>query len=70
MKRALLGADPRETTIHIRLARLHADLDEYQESAAYHQRVIDVCTEDSEYKSSIVLLDTRFVFCLLGAAAE
>ncbi|TCD69804.1 Anaphase-promoting complex subunit 23 [Steccherinum ochraceum] len=48
MKRALLGADPREITIHIRLARLHADLEEFMESAAYHQRVIDVCTEDSE----------------------
>lgn len=48
MKRALLGADPRETTIHIRLARLHADLEEFMESAAYHQRVIDVCTEDNK----------------------
>ncbi|KAH8080266.1 hypothetical protein BXZ70DRAFT_640964 [Cristinia sonorae] len=56
MKRALLGADPRETTIHIRLARLHADLEEHAESAAYHQRVIDVCMEDnkptSEYANS------------------
>ncbi|CAL1706904.1 unnamed protein product [Somion occarium] len=41
-KRALIGAGPKETTIHLRLAKLHNDLEEYREAAAYHQRVVDI----------------------------
>ncbi|KAL4246021.1 hypothetical protein ABKN59_008839 [Abortiporus biennis] len=43
MKRALLGADSNETIIHLRLAKLYNDLEDYKEAATYHQRVIDVC---------------------------
>ncbi|KAA1473901.1 TPR-like protein [Dentipellis sp. KUC8613] len=40
-RRALLGADVNEGTINLKLAKLHDDLEEYPEAAAYHQRVID-----------------------------
>ncbi|EPT05038.1 hypothetical protein FOMPIDRAFT_1112440 [Fomitopsis schrenkii] len=42
-KRALIGADPYETTIHLKLAKLHNDTEQYAEAASYHRRVIDVC---------------------------
>ncbi|KAH9935486.1 TPR-like protein [Fomitopsis serialis] len=42
-KRALIGADPYETNIHLKLAKLHNDLDEFAEAASYHRRVMDVC---------------------------
>ncbi|EMD37381.1 hypothetical protein CERSUDRAFT_114054 [Gelatoporia subvermispora B] len=48
LKRALIGADSRETTIHLKLARLYADLEEHDECAAYHQRVIEVCRADNK----------------------
>lgn len=43
LKRALIGADPQETVIHLKLAKLHNDLDEFAEAAAYHHRVAEVC---------------------------
>lgn len=43
LRRALIGADPQETTIHLKLAKLHYDLDEYSEAAAYHRRIVEVC---------------------------
>ncbi|KAH9948551.1 TPR-like protein [Amylocystis lapponica] len=43
LRRALIGADPHETTIHLKLAKLHNDLDEFAEAAAYHRRVVEVC---------------------------
>ncbi|KAG1732216.1 uncharacterized protein EDB91DRAFT_1152196 [Suillus paluster] len=43
LKRALLGADPRETTIHLKLAKLHEELEEQAEAAAYHRRVVEIC---------------------------
>lgn len=46
MKRALLGADLHETTIHLRLAKLYNDLEDYREAAVYHQRVIDTLVAD------------------------
>ncbi|KAH7927147.1 TPR-like protein [Leucogyrophana mollusca] len=42
-KRALLGADPRESTINLKLAKLHEDLNEPADAAAYHRRVVEVC---------------------------
>ena len=48
MKRALLGADPHETTIHLRLAKLYNDLEDYREAAGYHQRIIDTLILDRE----------------------
>ncbi|PCH43652.1 TPR-like protein [Wolfiporia cocos MD-104 SS10] len=48
LKRALIGADPHETTIHLKLAKLHNDLDEFAEAAIYHERVIAVCRTDTK----------------------
>ena len=43
LKRALIGADPQETAIHQKLAKLYNDLEEYAEAAAYHRRIVEVC---------------------------
>lgn len=43
LKRALIGADPHETSINLKLAKLHNDLEEFSEAAAYHRRVVEVC---------------------------
>jgi len=43
LKRALIGADPHETSINLKLAKLHNDLEEWTEAAAYHRRVVEVC---------------------------
>ncbi|KIM75485.1 hypothetical protein PILCRDRAFT_98910 [Piloderma croceum F 1598] len=43
LKRALIGADPLETSINLKLAKLHNDLEEWTEAAAYHRRVVEVC---------------------------
>ncbi|KAI0819986.1 TPR-like protein [Trametes gibbosa] len=43
LRRALIGADPQETTIHLKLAKLHNDLSETAEAAAYHRRIVEVC---------------------------
>lgn len=49
LKRALLGADPREITIHLKLAKLHEDLDEPTEAAAYHRRVVEICCIEGSF---------------------
>ncbi|KAL6305062.1 hypothetical protein BKA93DRAFT_246990 [Sparassis latifolia] len=43
LRRALIGANAQETTIHLKLAKLHNDLNEFAEAAAYHRRVVEVC---------------------------
>jgi hypothetical protein len=43
LKRALIGAAPHETTINLKLAKLHNDLGEWAEAAAYHRRVVEIC---------------------------
>src|SRR6267154_6480904 len=43
LKRALIGADPHETSINLKLAKLHHDLEEWAEASAYHRRVVEVC---------------------------
>ncbi|KAF9241549.1 hypothetical protein BU15DRAFT_44778 [Melanogaster broomeanus] len=43
LKRALLGADRREITINLNLAKLHEELEEAAEAAAYHRRVVEIC---------------------------
>lgn len=48
LKRALIVADPRDTTINLRLAKLHDDLGELVEAAAYHRRVVEVCMAESQ----------------------
>ena len=45
-KRALIGADPRETNLNYKLARLHDEIEEYAEAAAYHRRVYDIIRAD------------------------
>ena len=49
LKRALIGADPMETTIHLRLAKLYHDLGEFAEAANYHRHVVELCMSASEY---------------------
>ena len=48
LKRALIGADPMETAIHLRLAKLHYDMYEYADAASYHRHVVDLCMNASE----------------------
>ncbi|KAG9316570.1 hypothetical protein JVU11DRAFT_2623 [Chiua virens] len=43
LKRALLGADARETTINLKLAKLYEELQELAEAAAYHRKVVEIC---------------------------
>lgn len=40
-KRALLGAEPSEIQIKLRLAALYDDLEDTETAAAYHQQIID-----------------------------
>ena len=42
LKRALIGADPSETLIHSRLAKLFHELGDYAEAASYHQHNVEV----------------------------
>lgn len=49
LKRALIGADPLETTIHLRLAKLYHDLCEYEEAANYHRHVVQLCMSASKH---------------------
>lgn len=44
LKRALLGADPSDTNILLKLAKLFDEIEEYVAAAAYHQLVIDICS--------------------------
>ena len=46
LKRALIGADPHEITINLKLAKLHHKLEEYNEAVAYNRRVVEVCQFD------------------------
>ncbi|KAN0091102.1 hypothetical protein V8E55_004668 [Tylopilus felleus] len=43
LERALLGADARETTINLKLAKLYEELEEPTEAVAYHRRVVEIC---------------------------
>jgi len=42
LKRALLGADPHEVQIHLKLGKLHDEIEDYPTAASYHQRVVEV----------------------------
>ncbi|KAI9569620.1 hypothetical protein HD554DRAFT_2089548 [Boletus coccyginus] len=46
LKRALLGADARETTINLKLAKLYEELEEPSEAVAYHRRVVEICRSE------------------------
>ncbi|GJE95470.1 TPR-like protein [Phanerochaete sordida] len=58
LKRALIGADPMETTIHLRLAKLYHDEHDYAEAANYHRHVVELCLSANkpviEYSRSAV----------------
>ncbi|KAF7428632.1 Anaphase-promoting complex subunit 23 [Pleurotus ostreatus] len=43
LRRALLGADPNEIIITLKLARLHSLLGQRIESIGYHRRVVSIC---------------------------
>jgi anaphase-promoting complex subunit 8 len=51
LKRALIGADPHEITINLKLAKLHHKLEEYNEAVAYNRRVVEVCQFDCAWFS-------------------
>lgn len=63
MKRALIGADPNETNIHLRLAKLYHELNEFAEAASYHQHVVDVGRAASA-SYSICNSMVSFVYCI------
>lgn len=46
LRRALLGADPADTQITFRLAKLHDEVQDYAPAVAYHQRIIDISTSE------------------------
>ena len=52
LKRALIGADTHEIVINLKIAKLHDDLQEFAEAAAYHRRVVEVCIADRDHTSS------------------
>ena len=66
LKRSLIGADPQETIIHQKLAKLHNDLEDYAEAAAYHRRIVEVCRAARESRTfsftSPASVSTVFVF--------
>ena len=61
LKRALLGAEARETTIHLKLAKLYEELEEPAEAVAYHRRVVEICRAEG---TSVFALE-----CLICADA-
>jgi anaphase-promoting complex subunit 8 len=48
LKRALLGADSRETAINLKLAKLYEELEEPAEAVAYHRRVVEICRGEGD----------------------
>jgi hypothetical protein len=49
LKRALIATGPHDTSIHLKLAQFHNDLEEYSEAAKYHSSVINICSSDSQF---------------------
>lgn len=67
LKRALIGADPHESSIRTRLAGLHNELSEFAEAASYHKYIVDTLVADSAYLFRIsippfILRQRFFVF--------
>jgi len=42
-KRAQIGADPEETSLHLKIASLYDALGDHQAAASYHRQVIGIC---------------------------
>ena len=53
LKRALIATGPHDTSIHLKLAQFHNDLEEYSEAAKYHSSVISICSSESQFSSSL-----------------
>ena len=58
LKRALIATGPHDTSIHLKLAQFHNDLEEYSEAAKYHVSVIGICSSDSQ-----LFLQNIFALC-------
>ena len=56
LKRALIATGPHDTSIHLKLAQFHNDLEEYSEAAKYHASVISICSSDSQLSPSLVVV--------------
>ncbi|KAF8910365.1 hypothetical protein CPB85DRAFT_1305624 [Mucidula mucida] len=41
-RRALIPSNPHETNVHLKLAKVHAELGEDEEAIAYHRRVVEI----------------------------
>ena len=55
LKRALIATGPHDTSIHLKLAQFHNDLEEYSEAAKYHASIISICSSDSRLFSSFAV---------------
>lgn len=54
-KRALLGADPAEVQIKLKLARLYEEIFDYAAAAVQHQRVAELCIADGTSTRNLTL---------------
>lgn len=52
LKRALLGADPSEIQIKLKLARLYDDIEDREAAVRNHQLVINICVNESKSAST------------------
>lgn len=42
LQRALISADPHEITIHLKIAKLYEEIEEFGEMSRYHKRIVEV----------------------------
>ncbi len=47
-RRALIPSNPHETNVHLKLAKVHAELGEDEEAIAYHRRVVEISQANGE----------------------
>lgn len=59
LKRALIGADPFETAIRLRMAGLHKLLGEVPEAALCHNHIVETYSADSAYNFLLICLMTE-----------
>ena len=64
LKRALIATGPHDTSIHLKLAQFHNDLEEYSEAAKYHASVISICSSDSQFSPSPATASLLITFTL------
>lgn len=67
LQRALIGADPQEINIHLKLAKLHHDLGEERVAVDYHRHVVEVCRANSEFmpgsENALLKISTSCLCC-------